>query len=86
MSDMKCPFCQQKLVYDSGIEQWCCDKCHLGGGYNLWQALIDTKKKLDIAVDALIGIEDGVDNLYIAQVTAGDALEAIDQIKEIKGE
>lgn len=53
MSDMKCPFCQQKLVYDSGIEQWCCDKCHLSGGYKLWKVLINTRKALDIAVDAL---------------------------------
>ena len=57
-------------------------------------ALIDTKKKLDdlsdkngklkskldIAIDALIGIEEGADYLYIAQVTASDALEEMEQI------
>ena len=48
-SKLKCPFCQQELVYDSGIEQWCCDKCHLSGGYKLWQELILTRKTLEIA-------------------------------------
>lgn len=58
MSDMKCPICQQELKI-SGHElhdlDLYCDKCEpfMVGNEELWQALIDTKKKLDVAVDAL---------------------------------
>lgn len=58
MNDMKCPFCQQKLVYDSGIEQWCCDKCYLSGGYKLWKVLINTRKALDKAKNGLKELKD----------------------------
>lgn len=93
MIKVYCPFCQQKLVYDSGIEHWCCDKCHLSGGYNLWQALIDTKKKLDIAVKALNKIANTdikvieKEPLYYARAmfsVTNNALNRIQDIEQIK--
>ena len=55
-----CPFCGEKLVRYWGMEKpalYCCDnpKCSKGGigTEQSWQALTDTKKKLDIAVDGL---------------------------------
>ena len=65
MSNMKCPFCQQELSYadtiDGGFEIFTCD-CKQGiwffGNDKLWQALIDTKKKLAICEGALNSIVD----------------------------
>ena len=63
MTELKCPFCGEKLVRYWGMEKpafYCCDnpKCSKGGigTEQSWQALIDTKKKLDVAVDALFDI------------------------------
>ena len=60
---MECPFCQQELVREGSNNYWC-KKCNLErctpalyGSQKLWQALIDTKKKLDIAMDGLKRIE-----------------------------
>ncbi len=52
MTELKCPFCQQELrkIHPTYI---ICDNCRITGEDKIWQALIDTKKKLDIAVDAL---------------------------------
>ena len=65
MSDMKCPFCQQKLVRHWGMEEpalYCCDnpKCSRGGvaTESSWQELIRTCKALEIAVDALKWIQE----------------------------
>lgn len=86
MSELKCPYCNKPLVDRGYYDYMCPDECYgagnIVGNESMWAALISAKKKLDIAVDALIGIEDGVDNLYIAQVTARDALEEIEQIKD----
>lgn len=64
MSDMKCPFCQQKLDYDdllcSCINEHCEESFDMVGTELLWQKVIDlkqeidsTRKALEIAVDAL---------------------------------
>ena len=60
-----CPFCGEKLVRYWGMGKpalYCCDnpKCSKGGigTEQSWQALTDTKKKLDIAVDALKSAHD----------------------------
>lgn len=109
MSDLKCPFCQQKLEIGGvdGILRGC-PKCRNLGTEMLWQELINerqhatdcqdlfiaataqkleietelerTRKALDVAEDALIGIEEGADDLYIAQVTAEDAMNEIHKI------
>lgn len=82
MTELKCPFCQQKLVYDSGIEQWCCDKCHLSGGYNLWQSLIDTKNKLDIAVETIRDVKNDPDTSQETTDYLAYRLEQINQKEE----
>ena len=53
MTELKCPYCQQELVY-WGIDTWYCANCaqtkFSRGNRKLWQDLIDTKKKLDRAI------------------------------------
>lgn len=48
MSDMKCPFCQQKLGIGSIDRKWLvCFNCHITGDDKLWQELINTRKALN---------------------------------------
>ena len=62
MIELKCPFCGKKLkeLYINGNpigfrckNKNCPETNIMCGTEYLWQALIDTKKKLDIAVDTL---------------------------------
>ena len=66
MTKLRCPFCKEEIIsdmcfifnkenrdYTDGRQIYKCNKCGLFGNKKLVQALIDTKKKLDIAVDAL---------------------------------
>ena len=64
MSNLKCPFCQQKLDYDdllcSCINEHCEESFDMVGTELLWQKVIDlkqeidsTRKALDVAVDAI---------------------------------
>ena len=64
MSDMKCPFCNSELHKDfDGYYTCYTDNCGCmkyggngaSGSESLWQTLIDTKKKLDIAIEVLKG-------------------------------
>ena len=54
MTKLRCCFCQQELEIGGvdGILRGCPKCCNLGTEM-LWQALIDTRKALDVAVDAL---------------------------------
>lgn len=48
-SDIKCPICQTLLdVSVMSDKVFGCPKCRNMGNIDLWQALADTKKKLDI--------------------------------------
>ena len=89
MSDLKCPFCQQELeeetfargrVFVSCNNPNCIISDWGGCSKQIITELIRTRKALDVAEDALIGIEEGADDLYIAQVTAEDAIEEIHKI------
>ena len=62
MTELKCPFCGEKLqqTYSFNPTQFWCSNYYdpkhpinLQGTKELWQALIDTKKKLDITMDGL---------------------------------
>ena len=89
-----CPFCQQELqqTYD-GKQFWCSnykDQPHpmnIQGTKELWQALIDTKKKLDIAVGALEDIAESNGDFITGSSTTLDAHEyaemMLKQINEI---
>ena len=80
-----CPFCQQELGLKNINNIMCSnEKCvawkgNFYGSEDLWQALIDTKKKLDVAVDALdrMAIYDSIYDII--------ARNAIKRINEIKG-
>ena len=63
MSDMKCPFCGERLqqTFSFNPPQFWCSNCydpqhlnhHRQGTKELWQELIRTRKALDVAVDAI---------------------------------
>lgn len=88
MSDMECPFCQQKLEIGGvdGILRGC-PKCRNLGTEILWQELVRTRKALDIAVDALkkIGFGCGIppDENY-AYNYINIAADAHQQIQELE--
>lgn len=83
MSDMKCPFCQQEL--DTGNYYVHCHDPHcnitvgMEGTEEMWEALIRTRKALEVAKNALndvIGCEE-----YGIRFTAKNAKKRLDQIK-----
>lgn len=91
MSDMKCPLCGQELKKHLGgdmPEVWCCDnkKCKLhaiGGDIELWQTLIDTKKKLDYAITMLERIAVSPETILEPEkIIPQLAAQAIDQINK----
>lgn len=64
MSDiLKCPYCGSELQHEHITGIYCCKSsflsCPVGlgtgafGTKELWKALVDTRKALDVAVDAL---------------------------------
>lgn len=57
MSELKCPFCQQKLDYDdllgSCINEHCEESFDMVGTESLWQKVIDLKQELDCTRKAL---------------------------------
>ena len=101
MSNLKCPFCNSELHKDSDGYYTCyTDNCGCmkyggngaSGSESLWLALIDTKKKLDIAVDGLKRIEKltkpsyknrNLEALALAVNTfSGEIIERINQKEE----
>lgn len=59
MSELKCPFCQQELKYESEVYVCRNPNCKhlLGfGSKELWQELIRTRKALDVAKKWLMKI------------------------------
>ena len=62
MPELKCPICNSNLIitrlcdgifpnpHKGEIDEIFCDECKMHGTKELWQALIDTKKKLDRAI------------------------------------
>ena len=86
MSDMKCPFCQQELeeetfsrgrVFVSCNNPNCIISDWGGCSKQIITALIDTKKKLDIAVGALKRLNN--DSIFGMRVL-GIADQALEQI------
>ena len=82
-----CPFCDEKLVRHWGMENpvlYCCDnpKCSKGGvgTEQSWQALIDTKKKLDRAIWWLNEI---VENHRFTPISTAE--KALKELKEHNG-
>lgn len=72
-SKLKCPFCQQELILEGMNHWWCsCNIEHQGkelyGTTALWQALIQAKQDLEIAMSYVKGISEMVinsgDNIY----------------------
>lgn len=86
-SKLKCPFCQTELEYDWGYDgDYSCRKCgrnKMFGSEELWQALIQAKQDLEIAVDALNAIIATPLNSRVIHDTANKALEQIDHIADV---
>lgn len=59
MNNLICPFCNKEMWHPIGKPTWSCQNWDcmesegMIGNHVLWQALIDTKKKLDIALKEL---------------------------------
>lgn len=68
--NLKCPKCGGRLVYWGATGALLkCEQCKFGWGTEeLWQALTDTKKKLDMAINAM---ESAQDHNVINCVTRG---------------
>ena len=85
MSDMKCPFCGQKLesffVENRSVFACCnlnCKGYFMNAPKELWQELIRTRKALDVAVDALKRLDWGAQDYAKAQ----DALDEITTLEQ----
>ena len=66
MTELKCPYCNKQLQHAVSIDRhdfyWCpnydCDSSSkMVGTEETWEALIRTRKALDVAVDALKRLE-----------------------------
>ena len=85
MTELKCPFCNTPLVHENMSDYWCVhcntqEQKGLYGSDKLWQALIDTKKKLDRAIWWLNEI---VENHRFTPIsTAEKALKELKQKEE----
>ena len=67
MSDMKCPFCQQELKYESEVYVCRNPNCKhlLGfGTKELWQELIRTRKALDKGMEHITGLNNMIESWY----------------------
>ena len=90
MSDLICPFCNKPLQPTLRIEdEYFCENYDCPqtsitwiGTSSLWKALADTKKKLDIAVDALKRIDWCATDYGAAQETINE-ITALEQ-KDVK--
>ena len=81
MSDMKCPFCNGELVGTIGhpiCRNQNCVMCDDPMPRDLLKELIRTRKALDVAVDALKGIDWCAQDYAIAQ----DALAKITALEQ----
>jgi hypothetical protein len=103
MSELKCPFCQQELDTDRYYvhchNQHCNTTLEMEGTEELWEALIRTRKALDVAVDALkdidktrlvanhkIGTQDKILNsgIVFCWTTPDEVHNALEQITALK--
>lgn len=87
MSDMKCPFCGEKLQQTFSFNPtqfWCSNyydhkhPINLQGTKELWQALTDSMKEHDLCHDALVERTKELDRTRKALDVAVDALKLFD--------
>ena len=86
MTELKCPICQNNLHKINIVVSTCTnDKCKLWGSSipNLvLEALIDTKKKLDIAVETIRDVKNDPDTSQETTDYLAYRLEQINQKEE----
>lgn len=79
-SKLQCPFCQQDLgIIISDLNDFICPECGIWGSEQLWRALIQSQRDLQIAVSTLKSIgacNNGVSNRAL-QKMAYNALAQI---------
>lgn len=85
MTELKCPFCGEELdISNPQCVECKNDYCYPTSAYgskDLWQALIDTKKKLDEAID-LLKMLYGDYNLDWAVVDSDKVYDFLKQINQ----
>ena len=89
---MKCPFCNKTLqpTLRQSDEYWCenydCPRTNIEwvGSQKLWEALIRTRKALDVAVDALKETNDDIRRCcdIQARICIDKALEQITALEQ----
>ena len=78
-SELKCPVCGEPLgILLCDVDDFVCKKCRMTGDEKLWQALIQAKQDLEIAVDALNTITATPLNSRVIHDAANKALEQIE--------
>ena len=89
MSDMKCPFCGQKLGRKNINDRMCSnEKCvswkgNFYASEDLWQELIRTRKALDVALKGLDDIIDSGGDGYWTAIKTKEQITALEQ-KDVK--
>ena len=89
MSELKCPFCGEKIEH---IEDgWCnCkNRCTGSGSIELWLQFLRTRKALDVAVDAIKNATEYLGNQeplvdVMAMNLYTDLSKALDQITALE--
>ena len=82
MSELKCPFCGEKIEHI--VDGWCnCkNRCTGSGSIELWLQFLRTRKALDVAVDALKEIKHG--KIPVSLGIYMDINDAIEQITTLE--
>lgn len=89
MSNMKCPFCQQKLDYDdllaSCINEHCEESFDMVGTELLWQKVIDLKQEIDSTRKALDVARNGLEYIFgyenVPKYVVKHIRQVLDQIR-----
>lgn len=83
-SKLKCAFCNKDLILSYITDDLCCEECWESATEKVWQALLQAKQDLEIAVDALKRIKEPTawGSLYQEQEIATDALEQITALEQ----
>ena len=92
MTELKCPYCKKQIQHAITVNghdfYWCenydCDSSsEMVGTEEMWATIIDTKKKLDVAVNRLENIVLDVEVLATPEYLASRAKETLEQINNL---
>ena len=88
MSELKCPFCQQKLntstYYIYCYNPHCNTTLEMEGTEEMWEALIRTRKALEVAKERLKNTILDAEILATPEYLASRAKETLDEITALE--